>query len=313
VIPQKFNNCGPTNLTMVLNFYGFDVSQLGVAAVVRPNYEDRNVSPWELRDYVNEQTPFRATVHSGGDLTLIKRLVAAGFPVILEKGYTPDETQGWMGHYLTIFGYDDGAGHFYSMDSFLGPWDSSGHVDAYSGVAEQWQHFNNTFIVVYTADREPIVREILGQELLEPAVMWQSAGLKAQAALELNPENAFAWFALGDSLTRLGEITGDITFYQNAAAAFDQARAIGLPPRMLWYQFTPYAAYLAIGRTGDVLTLVDTTLSNQGGRNVEETYLYQGHALLALGDVDGAAAAYSRAIQLNQNFNAAQQALDSLE
>jgi N-methylhydantoinase A len=62
----------------------------------------------------------------------------------------------------------------------------------------------------------------------------------------------------------------------------------------------------------DVLTLVDATLSNSGGRNVEETYLYQGHALLASGDTAAATAAYQRAIQLNPNFIPAQEALDSL-
>jgi len=50
----------------------------------------------------------------------------------------------------------------------------------------------------------------------------------------------------------------------------------------------------------------------QGGQNVEETYLYKGHALLFQGDVQGAVAAYKRAIQLNENFYPAVIALESL-
>ncbi|MEZ4519713.1 MAG: C39 family peptidase [Chloroflexota bacterium] len=56
IIPQKFNNCGPTNLTMVLRYYGIEADQLDIASVIRPNYEDRNVSPEELAAYVREQT-----------------------------------------------------------------------------------------------------------------------------------------------------------------------------------------------------------------------------------------------------------------
>ena len=76
--------------------------------------EDRNVSPWQIADYVNEQlTGFKALARSGGDLDMIKRFLAAGFPVVIEKGYElPDS--GWWGHYLTIYGYDDELEELYS-------------------------------------------------------------------------------------------------------------------------------------------------------------------------------------------------------
>jgi hypothetical protein len=62
---------------------------------------------------------------------------------------------------------------------------------------------------------------------------------------------------------------------------------LGLPPRILWYQFRPYIAYMRVGRYQDMLDLAEVTLSTQGGRNVEETYLYKGHALTFLGDDPG--------------------------
>jgi len=61
--------------------------------------------------------------------------------------------------------------------------------------------------------------------------------------------------------------------------------------------------------------LTAVTLENQGGRNVEETYLYQGLALLATGDAAGARAALARAVELNAaspTGEAAQAALDGL-
>ena len=311
IIPQGFNNCGPANLALTLNFWGNPTTQEEAAAYLKPNREDRNTSPWQLSDYVNQFTDLRSTAHSGGDLQLLKRLVAAGFPVVIEKGYELPQ-EGWLGHYLTVFGYDDDKQEMVSLDTNLGPWDGSGRYDSYEDIEHYWQQFNYTFFVVYPPAREQEVFAILGQELLDEGTMWRRAAEKAQEEIDTDTENAFAWFNLGTSLTRLGEMTGQAEFYENGAAAFDEARAVGLPPRMLWYQFRPYMAYMKIGRYQDMLDLAEVTLSSQGGRNVEETYLYQGHALLFTGDVASAATAYETALERNENFYPAQWALDSL-
>ena len=116
----------------------------------------------------------------------------------------------------------------------------------------------------------------------------------------------------------MGEITGDNAFYQQGAAAFDRAFSLGLPGRMLWYQFRTYIAYMKIGRYQDMVDLTDAMLNNSdarvrdGSSYVEETYLYRGHAFAFLGDVTQARAAYQRALELNVNFYPAQIALDSI-
>ena len=89
IVAQGFNNCGPANLTINLNFYGDATTQNEAAAFLKPNREDRNVSSWQLSDYVNEHTALRSTVHSGGDLELVKKFIAAGIPIVIEKGYEP--------------------------------------------------------------------------------------------------------------------------------------------------------------------------------------------------------------------------------
>lgn len=311
IIAQGFNNCGPANLTINLNFYGNPTTQAEAAAFLKPNSEDRNVSPWQMVDYVNERTDLRAFVASGGDLELLKRLLMAGFPVVIEKGYELPR-EGWLGHYLTIFGYDDDVREMVSLDTNLGPWDGSGRYDSYEDIAPYWQHFNYTFFVVYPPEKEQQVYDLLGAAMLDTATMWQRAAEKAQAEIDDNPDNAFAWFNLGTSLTRLGELTGAAAFYENGAAAFDQAFILGLPPRILWYQFRPYIAYMRTNRYQEMIALADTVLETQGGRNVEETYLYKGHALAFLGDGPGAVAAYEQALRLNKNFYPAQWALDSI-
>jgi len=296
IIPQKFNNCGPTNLTLVLNHYGVAVSQLDVAAVVRPNYEDRNVSPPELVAYVDERTEMAAAHYSGGDIDVLRRLIAAGFPVIIEKGLEPDEATGWMGHYLTVYGYDDVTRQLTVRDTYLGPWKGDG-LASYETTARYWAQFNGAFIVVYPPERAAALAEALGPALSEPATMRSLAVERARAAARAVPADAFAWFNLGTSLSELA--AGDPATAEAAAAAFDQARRLGLPPRMLWYQFAPYAAYLAVGRAEDVLALTEATLATQGGRNVEETWLYRGYALRVMGDEAGAQAAFARAAELN--------------
>lgn len=312
VVKQSFNNCGPANLTQVLNWYGSDITQEDVAAYLKPNPEDRNVSPWQISDYVNEYLPgYKAITRSAGDLEMIKRFLAAGFPVVIEKGYElPDS--GWWGHYLTVYGYDDEREELYSQDTYLGPFDGSGRVDAYNEFLHFWHQFSNTFYVVYRPEQEETIRAILGEEMYDDFQMWQKVAAISREETVQQPEDVFAWFNLGTALTRMGGLTGEAQYYQGGAQAFDQAREIGLPPRMLWYQFQPYLAYLKVERYQDVVDLADATLETQGGRNVEETFWYKGHALAYLGDIQGAISNYQQSLSVNENFYPAQWSLDSL-
>ena len=312
VVKQTFNNCGPANLTQTLNFLGSDITQTEVADYLKPNPEDRNVSPWQIADYVNEQTPgYSAIARSGGTLEMIKRIVASGYPVVIEKGYElPDS--GWWGHYLTVFGYDDEKQELYTQDSYLGPFDGSGRAASYDEVEAYWQQFNYTFYVVYRPEQEAEIAAILGPDMFDDFAMWRNAAALAETEAEENPRDAIAWFNLGTALTRMGGLTGESKYYQGGAQAFDQAREIGLPPRMLWYQFQPYLAYLKLQRYQDIVDLADATLETQGGRNVEETFWYKGHALAFLGDIAGAREAYTEALLVNENFYPAQWSLDAL-
>ena len=129
-----------------------------------------------------------------------------------------------------------------------------------------------------------------------------ACGRKAQAEIDAEPENAFAWFNLGSSLTRLGELTGEGSFYENGAAAFDQAFILGLPPRSLVPISTVYCLHAHRPLSGNDRS-GRRRLETQGGRNVEETYFYKGHALAFLGNgPEAAVAAYEQALRLNEIF-----------
>jgi tetratricopeptide (TPR) repeat protein len=139
---------------------------------------------------------------------------------------------------------------------------------------------------------------------MDDQVMWQRALTRSQSDAASDPENAFFWFNLGTNYNALGD-------YQSAAAAFDQARAIGLPWRMLWYQFGPYEAYYQTGRYEDVILLADVTLKDRP--YFEESFYYKGLAQEALGNIDAARANYQEAAEFNPNFALAVAALSQLE
>ena len=139
---QTWNNCGPATLSMALSFWGWKGNQQPIAAFTKPNARDKNVMPYEMVAFVEEKTKLQATTRVGGEIELLKRLLAAGFPVIIEKGFElPDE--GWMGHYELVTGYDDSASRFTLQDSYFGP----DQVMTYDDLFTNWRAFNYTYIV----------------------------------------------------------------------------------------------------------------------------------------------------------------------
>ena len=302
---QMWNNCGPATLTNALSFFGYQEGQTRAANWLKPNGEDKNVSPDQMVSFVNDQVPemnVRAMTRYGGTVDTLKRLIANDFPVIVEKGYNPEPDRlGWMGHYLLVTGYDDNVGTFTTHDSYIGP----DVTYTYQYLNEMWQHFNYTYIVLYPASRIERLNKILGDDA-EAFQNKVNATQRARSEHEANPQDAFALFNYGTSLVLLGQ-------YELAAQAYDNARNIGLPWRMLWYQFGPFEAYYNVGRYNDMIELARANLNDGGGQYVEETFYYGGLAREALGEYDRALTNYNTAIQFNPNFTPAINARDALQ
>jgi tetratricopeptide (TPR) repeat protein len=297
---QGWNNCGPATLAMALSYWGAGVSQNDVAAFVKPNPEDRNVRPDELIAYANS-IGLAGTVRINGSIDLLKSLIAAGYPVIVEKGFDPEpERLGWMGHYLLLTGYSEGDQVFYTMDSYLGPDQEEpfDHMDRF------WRHFNRTYLVFYPPERAAEVAAVIGADI-DDATMYANALYRANLEREQYPDDPFTWFNLGSIYAAIGD-------FESAAVAFDLARERGTPWRMLWYQFGPYEAYLHVGgnRLYDVTTLAGAVLVD----NVysEEAYYYRGLAYQALGSTEAARWEFQKAIMYNEHYTAAYAALQAL-
>jgi hypothetical protein len=310
---QTWNNCGPATLAMGLTYFGDQVTQEQTASVLKPNPEDRNVSPDEMAAYVNEQTAHNALFRVNGTIETLKALVSNGIPVIIETGIDPPgefRWLGWYGHYLLVVAYDDEEESIWVYDSWFGTSEEpltnanlDGRIISYDDLAANWSQFNRNYIALYQPEEAALVADLIGQDMGDET-MWQNALARSMEEVESDQGNPFFWFNLGTNYTALQQ-------YEEAAIAFDQARAIGLPWRMLWYQFGPLESYLNVGRYDDVQLLADTTLKDRP--YFEEAYYYKGKALEALGEQDAAIENLEKAASFNPNFIPAQTALAGLK
>jgi len=285
---QTWNNCGPATISMALSAFGDAGDQAEAARFLKPDPDDKNVGPEELADYARRRG-LAAVVRVNGTVDGLKVLLAQGFPVIVETWFIPDPGDE-MGHYRVLTGYDDAAGEFTAMDSYAGPQIRL----TYDELDELWRVFNRSYVVVYPRIRADEIGALLGPDVADEA-MFAAAAERARAELAARPD-AFGWFNLGSSLVGLGDLPA-------AAEAFDEARALGLPWRMLWYQFGPFEAYAAVGRWADVVALADANLAN--AENLEESHYWLGRARKAAGDLEGARRSWERALELNPNYGRA--------
>lgn len=293
---QTWNNCGPATISMALSVFGKSEGQAAAARTLKPDPDDKNVSPEELAAYARSRG-LEAMVRVNGTVDRLRALVALGLPVVVETWFIP-EPGDEMGHYRVVIGYDHAQEQLLTADSYLGP-----RVTVpYAEFDRLWRVFNRTYLVVYDVPHAAQVVQLLGTDQNQRA-MYLAAVVRAEAELRDQPD-AFAWFNMGSSLQGLGEAAG-------AAAAFDRARGLGLPWRMLWYQFGPFDSYAAVGRWQDVLSLADANLRWAG--NLEESWYWRGRALAALGDPVGAQRAYRRALDFHPGFPPAVAALAEME
>ena len=327
---NRWNYCGPANLTMALNYWGWKGNRDDIARVIKPGIQDPkldfiqqgrsdvNVMPYEMVDYVNEQTDLRALSRLGGNIDLAKTLIAAKFPLIVEKGYYEKDYTGkiaWLGHYQFVTGYDDANQQFIVQDTWNdGPNFHISYKDFTAGQA--WQSFDNIFIVVYPQDREKEVLGLLGPYADES---WAAGHALSVAQDQISKTNGmdlfFAWYAKGTSHVALQQ-------YVDAATAYDQAFTVynqlgkddkQRPYRMMWYQTGPYWAYFYAGRYQDVINLANITLTDTISKpTLEESIYWRGRAEYMIGNTSSAVTDYRETLRLHPNWSPAIQALQDL-
>jgi len=295
---QKWNNCGPSATHMALSAFGIVDDQLDIAAVLKPDREDTNVSPEEIAGYLRGHG-LRAVVRLGGTPVLARAVVRAGMPLVAEQWIAVDG-RGEMGHYRVVTGFDEPAGQLVAQDSYYGA--SRRYSDA--EFAAMWRPFLGVYVLVYDPSQEDLARAVLGADWDAAANLARVLGeVEAQAAAQ--PKDRWSQFVLGEALARVGR-------HAEASDAFERAIAIGLPFRAFWYQFGFAESLFALGRHERLLAQADATLVHMQGENLEEWQYWRGRALEGLGRQDEARAAYERALFFQPGLAAARAALATM-
>ena len=316
---QFMNNCGPATLSMYLSYYDWGKDQLTAAAVLKPNGKDVNVMPDEMVDFVNEHTAQAALWRYGGDLQTIKALLNAGFPVMIEKSFETYtlRSEGWMGHFNLVVGYDDERQVFTVHDSYLmsyAPWGGEipqelwdsfiGFDFSYSELEQVWRSFNFVFIVVYPPENENGVLNALGPLATDEGAcrIAYDRAMQETSSLTDVRDKFFAWFNAGTSLVCLQD-------YGTAAIAFDTAFGLypdieqnSRPYRILWYETGPYPAYYYSARYQDVISLADQTLGYMAEPVLEESYYWRALSYYALGNTTRAIADLRTSLEYHPDF-----------
>ncbi|MVN86552.1 tetratricopeptide repeat protein [Deinococcus sp. HMF7620] len=307
---QRLNNCGPVTIGMALSRWDSTLTQYDIAPKLKPSKGDVNTSPDELAAYARSQG---MDVHlaRGGDRTMLRTLLAAGFPVIVETWFITHDSGG-MGHYRLLTGYDDAAQTYSALDSYLGPLKMD-----YAKFDALWRSFGRTFLVVSAPAKAEQVRALLGQRADPAAARAETLRVAQAEATRLG--DAVAYLNLGEAKLALGDSQG-------AARAFDQALAArpdpaldptrpgwvqgGLAWRALWYTFGPFEAYTRTGQYDKVMALTGAVLRSVPTH--EEAHYWRARALAGLGRTAQAQAAYREALRLRPGYAAAQQELARL-
>src|SRR5262249_45593274 len=172
-----------------------------------------------------------------------------------------------------------------------------------------WRAFDYLYVVFFPAGQkhDSTVQQLLGKAL-DVTQNYHDALARAQseALTSTGEPDAFAWFNVGTSLA-------DLKDFHGAAAAYDQARQIGLPYRMLWYQFGPYLSYYYMARYGDVADLATFAINSVTTTpGLEESYYWRGQAEESLGQPDAAIADYKTALDRHPGYKPAIEALQQL-
>ena len=318
------NYCGPANFSMALTYWGWDGDRDVIGKVVMPiNEKDKNVMPYELQDYITDNVPgMTSIIRNGGDIETLKRLVSAGFPVVVEIGVYEVDLNGkksWLGHYGFVTGYDDASQMIIYQDSYQPePATNPGpnRKISYEKLIQRWRAFNFVFIVVYPVEKQNDVLTLLG-----PLADEEQANRHALEVARIESETLtdvdeyFAWFNAGTSHVALFE-------YADAAIAYDYAFNLYAnlevdssirPYRMMWFQTGPYKAYYYTNRFADVINLASTTLNDTIAEPVlEESLYWRGQAYYMAGKTDLAVKDYRAALKVHPNWEPAIQALQDL-
>jgi tetratricopeptide (TPR) repeat protein len=297
---QIWSSSGPVALALVLQYWDWKENPLRALEWLKPNPRDENVMVYEMVNFVENNTRFKVVSRVGGNVELLQDLTQEGYPVIVENSKQVDETEGWVGRYQVVLGYDKGQGTIALLLNSTGVDEELVDVESFK---EEWRAFNYNFLIVYPESEENQLMRTLGQ--------YGNAEASARLAAELasneiysteGVDRFFAWFNRGSSLADLDDYGGAAKAYDEAFSLYTALPENQRPWRILWYQTRPYWAYYYTGRFSDLIDLTTSTLKAVQDPVLEESYYWRAMARAALGDEKAAITDLRKAVEVNPHF-----------
>ncbi len=295
-----WENAAPVLLGVLLQYQNVTVDASSLAAKLRPNPLDAAVFPYEIEDYIFNQTSLQALYRFGGDIEILRRMVDAGLPVLLQKTYTGTDVAGWAAEYALVVGFDDFEQRLELIVLREGSMRSEQIL--YEDFMPAWLPFGYAYFAILPTGRSGDLARILGENFSDTrnyAVAMEIIDIGLQRNLV---QTYWSYFAGATLLTYQGE-------YQRAALLYDDAFFLSYrmpeeqrPWRALWYNSRPYWAYYYTGDFERVITLADETLTNGGNRGLEESLYWRAMARNVLGNLTGALADVQAALQVHPQF-----------
>lgn len=313
---NRWNYCGPANVAMLLSYLGWHGDADEVARVIKPYPKDKNVMPYEILDFIRF-AGYDGILRVGGDIERLKRLIANGFVVLVEKGPHFRDIQGsitWMGHYQVLSGYDDLNRVFIAQDSYIKP----DYEQPYDKLIEEWRSFNYTYLAAFHPWQRDEIIALLGEDADETTNFQRALKKAAEETAALRGvEQFFAFYNYGTNLVSLRDYASAARAYDTAFALYDslpQNKSIR-PYRILWYQTGPFFAYYYTGRYGDVInkaTFNSIDMVRDDTPALEESYYWRGMAKLQLGERQSAIDDFYTCLQYHTGFEICRNALSGL-
>lgn len=180
-ISQTLNNCGPSSVAEVLDYWGIHRTQGQVQTVLRADGNPFGMAPFGIPAYARS-VGMSTLMGAGGSDALVKALVGGGFPVIVSQWVSLSDH---YGHYRPIEAYDDSSGVFVSSDPYLGP----NHAIGYDEFDKIWASNNNRFYVIYPPAKQAQLNAIVTSVGWDPTSAYMADVAVQQARLDAGQSN----------------------------------------------------------------------------------------------------------------------------
>ncbi|MCU0485288.1 MAG: hypothetical protein MUC85_04170 [Anaerolineales bacterium] len=299
-----WENSGPVLFSVLLNYHAVEISTASLTALLRPNPLDVTIYPYEIENYISTQTQLNYLYRFGGDLEILRKMVRASLPVLLQKSYSGGGVDGWAAEYALVTGYDD----FEQQVEILVA--RSGSVERqslnYEDFLSAWLPFGYAYIVINPYQRTDDVKEILSGQFYSTINYESASAMLVQGWRSDRIDRFWESFAVATIWTYRQDYGQAMTIY--SLEAFQQYEMLPKeqrPWRYLWYNSRPYWAFYYGGDYQRVITLADQTLEAAGNLGVEESLYWRAMAYHAMGEQSKALADLQTALRLHPDFGPA--------